>query len=436
MSCAEIRTALDALADGELDAAEERAARTHLAACAACARELEERRAFSESLGRSLERALDGVESSAADRGRAVGRMAAAARRRAPLLPRVAAVAAVGVAVGLVAWALASRPTPEQRDVARRLGEAEARDLQVRALREQASRELDFVREAVARGPADHPAAVALNVGLSALEDRLEPDAPRASLGQLVADTASPDPACRASAQKALWRLGAESLEEFGQAVLRAEKADWMFVTRVLNDLKGRARADASRQVAVSQVVNGESVVVSQGPDGRVRVVLPGRTIETRSMGELLDRHADVCGKYGIRGREGVITVGGSSATLDLEGRLQVLFRTGGWDEDALGEAYRSWAARGARDAGEVESRLKAMRERWGRAGGPPAPPPVDVSPILKDVKALTRPELEKIRAELEARMKKLDDDLRHAELLRTRAHVLRTFAEDLRKDR
>src|SRR5207245_1063168 len=49
MTCDEVRPALDALVDGELAREEERVLRGHLAGCAACARELEERRAFSES---------------------------------------------------------------------------------------------------------------------------------------------------------------------------------------------------------------------------------------------------------------------------------------------------------------------------------------------------------------------------------------------------
>jgi len=437
MSCTEVRTSLDALLDGELDAGDERTVRAHLASCPSCASELEERRAFSESLARSLERALDGVESGDEARHRTVERMTVAARARASLLPRAAAAAVVGIAAGLVAWALASRPTPEQRDVARRLREAEARDLQVRDLRDQASRELEFVRQTVTVDRAEHPAAVALNVALSNLEDWLEPAAPRAPLAQLVADTASPDGNARAASQKALWRLGTESLEEFGQAVRLAEKADWKFVTRVLNDLKSRARAGEGRSVAVSQVVNGVSVSVTQGTDGRVRVVLPDTTLDARSMGELLEKHGEVCRKYGIRGHEGVLVVGESTATLDLEGRLQLLFRTGGWDEDVLGEAYRSWMTRGGRDAREAEAKLKELRQRWSRTEEPSSSAPsVDVDAILKDVKALTRQELDKVRAGLEGRMRKLEEDLRSAQELRSRAHVLRTFAEDLKKGR
>src|SRR5437867_1910996 len=118
MTCDEIRPAIDALVDGELAREEERVLRGHLAGCPACARELEERRAFSGSLRGAFDRALEAAEPPAGSRERLAERLHASSRRRLAVPARLAAALVFGIAIGLGAWAVGmSRPTKLQMEL-------------------------------------------------------------------------------------------------------------------------------------------------------------------------------------------------------------------------------------------------------------------------------------------------------------------------------
>jgi cell division protein ZapA (FtsZ GTPase activity inhibitor) len=171
--------------------------------------------------------------------------------------------------------------------------------------------------------------------------------------------------------------------------------------------------------------------------DGRVRVDLPGGPVQARSMADLLSRHAEVCRRYGIRGGDGLITVGDSTAGADWKGRLDLLSRTGSWDENLQWETYRGWLAPRLRDAREIERKVKELQERCRAAGESRAAvaAAVDVDAILKDVQALPRAELRRTQERVEAEMKKLEDRLKEAAELRTHAKGLRIFAEDVGRD-
>lgn len=371
MTCNDARPAMDALLDGELPAGEEASLRAHLEECAACARDLEERRAFSGSLAESFGRGLEGVRPAPGERERVAGRAASAARRRVLLPARLAAAVAVAVALGLVAHAFHRSLAREREQVAALLEEKETRRQQIDRLHEEIGRDLTFVHGAVNPDPAGPSAPLLAAVGANAIAARLDPrGAPPA-----------PDP---------------------------------------------------KERLSITQTAGSGTVRFIQRADGRVTLVVPGRTIEARSVGDLKVRHPEVCRQFAITGRDGFVLVSGNAAAVDLKGQLDLMVRTGSWHEDLQWEAYRAWVA-GRSDA---EERLDQVRERCRRAAESAAVPPVtvDAREIVRKVDAYTRRELEAARLRVEEEMKSLEARLKEARELHGRARSLRVYAENLKQ--
>src|ERR1043166_6647414 len=101
MKCDDVRPAVDALVDGELAREEERILRGHLAGCPACARDLEERRAFSESLRGAFDRALDAAEPPAVPKEPLAEKLRVSKAGGLAVPGRLAAALVFGIAVGL-----------------------------------------------------------------------------------------------------------------------------------------------------------------------------------------------------------------------------------------------------------------------------------------------------------------------------------------------
>ena len=375
MTCAELTEALDAYLDGELEAEKRPAFDAHAGRCLACARAVDARRAFAGTLRGAFAQAAEGAEPRGGERERLVDRMVQLARRRLVFPARLAAAAVIGVAAGLVAYALGlSRATSEELALAESLRTRDARGAQVRVLRVEAEADLAFVRDAVAPSRRQDPAALAVNVAASTLERRLEP-------------AAAPPP---------------------------------------------DRSADQEKRLVVKGLVNGAAVEVVQMGDGRVTLVVPGRTVEAPSMAELQRRHADLCRTFDVQGKEGVVRVGENAASTDLKGRLHLLWRTGTWDEDVQWEAARTWLAGRVPDAVEREVRMRELRDRCRAASAPAAAPEVTVElgALLAEVKGRSRRELQETRARLEQEMRRLERELDELKDLRGRAKGLRTFAE------
>jgi hypothetical protein len=373
MTCAEVKDALDAYVDGELEPERRPALEVHAGRCGSCGREIAKRRTLSAALRGAFERSLEGAEPRGGEREGLVERMTRAARRRLVFPARLAAAAVIGVAIGLVAYSLGlSRATPEERQVAEALKEKEERGAQILRLREEAEADLTFVRAAVE--PRKDAAALALDVAASSIERRLERDAAPPA-----------DPA-----------------------------------------------AAKEKRLAVKATVDGASIEVTQMGDGRVTLVTPGRVVEAPSMAELQKRHAELCRKFGVQGREGAVRVGETAASTDLKGQLHLLWRTGTWDEDVQWEAARTWMAGKVPDAAEIERRMRDMRERFKAASAPAAAPEVriELSAVMAEVKGRSRRELEETRARVAAEMKRLEGELLELRELRGRAKGLRAFAE------
>ncbi len=377
MTCAELKDLLDPYVDAELEAAPRREVDVHAERCSSCARAIAERRALSGSLRAAFGSALEGTEPRGGAREGLVGRMVEASKRRLVLPARLAAAAVIGVTLGLVASAMGlSRATPEELVVAESLRARDARGAQVQALRSATEADLEFVRGAVAPAKRQDAAALALNVAASTLQRRLEP-------------AAQPPPDREAARE---------------------------------------------RRLTVTGTVNGAAVEVVQMGDGRVTLMVPGRTVEAPSMAELQRRHADLCRTFEVQGREGSVRVGENAASTDLKGRLHLLWRTGTWDEDAQWEAARSWMKVRMPDPAEMEKAFREMQERCKAASAPVLPPEVkvDVAALLAAVKGRSRRELEETRLRVEQEMKRLERELEDLKELRGRAKGLRTFAESV----
>jgi hypothetical protein len=376
MTCRDVREVLDALLDGELEAAEESEVRVHLEFCAACGRELEELRDWQRTLTGALR--SEAPKSTAAERRRMVDVLASSTRRRIPP-SRLAALLAIGISVGVVTAAVGVSRPPEAQvaRVVERVKEFASRDAQLRAVSAEIEQDLGEARQAVAGRGAEDPTARAVAVASENIARRLD---------------GRPEP--------------------------------------------GLPAADAER-VSVARTLHGETVSVVQMQDGRVRVETPAGRVQARSMADLLSRHADVCRRYAIGGSDGSITVGDSFAGADWKGRLDLLTRTGAWDESLQWEAYRGWLAPRVRDAKEIERKVTELQARC-RASGETrmsVAAAADSEAILKDLKMLTRSELRRTQEKIEAEMKKQEDRLKEAAELRAHAKGLRIFAEDVGRD-
>jgi hypothetical protein len=291
---------------------------------------------------------------------------------------RWAALIAIGFSVGVVASAVSlSRPPKEQvARVVEQIREREHRGAQLRALSREIEQDLGAAQEVVAVRGAEDPAACAVAVASTNIARRLG---------------AAPEPP---------------------------------------------ANAPPGERLSITRTVNGDTIRVVQMNDGRILVSAPGGKVEVRGMEELRERHPELCSRYAIAGTDGFLTVGDSAAGADWKGRLELLLRTGAWDEGVQVEAYRSWVASRAGDAREIERRVRAYQERCRAGAGTVVPAvPVDVEAILKDVKTLTRSELKRTQEQIDSEVKKLEARLREAGELRARARGLRMFAEDATRE-
>lgn len=375
MTCAEVRGVLDAFLDGELDGAEEAALCRHLDGCAACGRELDELRDWHGAVGDALT-SEEPDPAAVAESRRAILKALSSTSRTPVSRVRVAALLAIGLSVGVVAVAVGFLPPPEAQ-VARlveRLKEQEHQDARLRAVNREIRRDLVEARNAVAGLGDEDPVARAIEVATLNLSRRLSRDIP--------------DP-----------------------------------------------QASAAETLSVTREGDAGTVSVVQKSDGRVLVHSPAGVVEARNMPDLLSRHPDLCRRYSIGGSDGLVRVGDSSAGVDWRGRVELLLRSGSWDETLQQEAYRGWLARRSGDPKEIERRLQEHQERSREGGASVTLPAVDARALADRVKTWTRAELRRHQERLEAEMKRMEQRLREAAELRARARGLRLFAEDAGHD-
>jgi hypothetical protein len=390
MTCREIREALDALLDGELEAGEELTVRDHLDWCRACSQDYDDLREWHGSLADAL--GGEAARPTTAERRRTADAVIAAIRPRLIPMSRLAALVAIGLSVGIVASAVAfSRPRRDEvARVVERIRERQSRDAQLRAVSAEIEQDLGEARKVIAvRGP-DDPAARSVAIGSLNIARQ----------------------------------LGSDPLDE-----LRKHDA--------LTPMVLHAPPAAAECVSITRTVDGATISVTQKTDGRIRVAVPGYAFEVRSMKELMSDHAELCRRYGISGTDGILSVGDSAAGADWKGRLNLLLRTGAWDEQAQWDAYRDWAAARAASPKEFERRIRGYQERCREAAKPmtAAPAAVNVEAIVREVKTLTRGELKRTQERIESETRKLEARLQEVRDLRDRARGLRLFAEEAGRD-
>ncbi len=390
MTCREIREALDALLDGELEAGEELTVRDHLDWCRACSQDYQDLREWHGSLADAL--AGEAPRPTTAERRRTADAVIAAVRPRMIPMSRLAALIAIGLSVGIVASAVAfSRPRRDEvARVVERIRERQSRDAQLRAVSAEIERDLGEARKVIAvRGP-DDPAVRSVAVGSLNIARQ----------------------------------LGSDPIDEL--------RKHGDLTPMVLNAPPAPAEC-----VSITRTVDGATISVTQRTDGRIRVAVPGYAFEVRSMKELMSDHGELCRRYGISGTDGVLAVGDSAASADWKGRLNLLLRTGAWDEQAQWDAYRDWAAARAGNAKEFERRIHGYQERCREATKTmtAAAPAVNVDAIVREVKTLTRGELKRTQDRIESETRKLEARLLEVRELRDRARGLRLFAEEAGRD-
>jgi anti-sigma factor RsiW len=435
MTCDDARPALEALVDGELAREDERVLRDHLASCSACERHLADRRAFSLSLRSALEREFQSVEPPPGARERVTELLLAASRRRLGVPGRLAAALVIGLAVGLAAWAVGlSRPTRLQAEVADRLRNRDVHQEEIRELTREIGRDLEEALESSPSADPLAPPTLAIRQGAAVIESQIAEPAEK-TLPQLVSDTASRNPAVRGAARSALKRLDPSRVDDLRRAIDES-RGDTAFVQQIVEELEDRAQPVERGKVSISKTVNGSTVSLSQMRDGRVRLVIPGRTIEARGMADLLKRHAEVCRQYSVAGRDGFVTIDGTPAAVDFRGQLDLVFRTGTWTDEVQWDAYRAWMASRVPDPRQVEVRVKELQDRCRRQMDRPLETTgeirVDVERIMKEVRAMTHQQLEETRIRVEQEMKTLDARLEELRDLRAHARGLRAYAEGM----
>ena len=375
MTCAQVRDALDAFLDGELNALDQAALQRHLEACPGCERDLEELREWHGAIGDALAAEEPDPAAVAQSRRSILAALAASARPRVPLA-RIAALLAIGLSVGVVAAAVGFSRPPEGQvlRLVESLKEQEDRGARLQAVNRETQRDLVEARNAIAGLDREDPAARAIEVASANLARKLSQE--------------PPDPL-----------------------------------------------ASAPETISITREVDGGRVTVVQKADGRIRVETSTGAVEARNMPDLLVRHPELCRRYSIGGSDGLVRVADSSAGVDWNRRLDLLLRSGSWDETLQSEVYRGWLSVRARDPREIERRLKEHQERCRPVEEKAVAAAVDADAIVKRVKTLTRLEIQRNQARLEAELKRMEERLRDAAELRARARGLRLFAEDVGHD-
>lgn len=310
MTCDEAIRAIEAMLDGEIESGERFQLEAHLAGCEACRREVEERRAFSDRLGRSLHEALG----AAAPKARPVVRPPT----RVPWM-RIAAVLLVGVIVGYAGTTsrLFQATPAEARDVANLLALKDGYEREERSLAsrlEKAAGALDHqvsrTREGALRDVGSIGVANAA-MGLAGREPMALPQEP-AQRGPYVArKLSSPDWAVRGQAVKAMRTLSAGEMSQLKEKVVLLNGANRDLVELVALSI------DPPSEPAIDVSVEAQNLKTRfvQYRDGRVRVERAGaggpEVYEAANVIEFRGAHPVVTANLRLQGVDGDVVVGG-----------------------------------------------------------------------------------------------------------------------------
>lgn len=334
--CTRARSAIEALIDGELGIAEEADLQTHLAGCPACSKDLEERRAFSVSLGTALRQSMP--RTTAEEKKALVDRLA---RRPGFQWLRLAATVLVALSVAIAGYASGVFGPKADRTAdayvkatAETVANRDAAQARYEELISQLEKMTDELRDQL---PVENPtqAEQTAQIELAALEDRIcevaYPGPVTGTVDEYIEALSSDKALERAKARRALRKLGPESMPAVEAALNRVSKSDRWFLEYLLR------RKEASKEPTNEIVQSNGDVTIEfrQFGDAKVQIVIKQgdktQTIEADCMRELQKKHDKFCKQYGISGRDGAVQVGDAPLEAPFEEQLGIAY---GHDED------------------------------------------------------------------------------------------------------
>jgi hypothetical protein len=396
VTCDEAIRAIEAMIDREIDDDERMQLEGHLAGCETCRREVEERRAFSERLGRDLNEAFG----SAAPAARPV----IVRPRRFPWA-RMAAVILVGVVIGYVgsSTGLFRPASAEAREVATlsALKEAyEVRNEELENRLEQAATALDRRASRAPEGPVRDAVTLCLMNAATGLAAEQPLDLPAESperTRRIAMFLSSDDWAKRGLAVQATRRLAAADLPHLENQIFLLNGTNRTFTELVVTSMR------ASSRPAVTVEIGEGALHFVQLQNGAVRVETAGQAPAVCEANSILDfrvRYPEIARKLGLRGVDGYYQVAGVvQRPPAVESRPAayvpaVVWNTPAADSPAIVEALNVHAvmaenARAGRSFEEIERRAAEVLRLYGRvAKAPPAvePDPARVRRHLADL--------------------------------------------------
>lgn len=455
MNCRDAMERMDARLDGEL--ADGRDLDAHVAACATCAAELESRRAFSEQLRREFDDALAEVAPAPGEKEACTRRLAEASTRRLTFLTRLAAVVAIGVSVGLIAYAfgLFGGPSPAEREAAA-----------ISVSREQALLKwLESRREALLRDVRDLDHRLPRNHGtqhfgqvvgpfLGRVESAVAGEPipidlsadPETDVLAIVQAAESGDPRRRAGAWFALRQLDRAHAPFLLRMQPKLDGVEYHLFQAAAQNLAGVIFVpDEQPSLEIHQDDGRHALRLRQYPNATIELEIDGAQIVAADMEQLLQSHPDVCRDFQISGQDGEVRVG-SAVSKAIAIRPSVLRMTRRYflseDDDWLEvvpDADRAFTvvvtsrlgdeSRAMDLVREVEmSTRRIVRPRDREAALADAQKLLDRT--LDSVRRLNARELERVRLDAERRAADLERRLEELETLQTQVDAIKIYLD------
>ena len=314
MTCDEAIRAIDAMLDGEIESGERFALEAHLGSCEACRREVDERRAFSDRLGRELHEAVASFPPAA----RRVN-----SPRRLGTWTRIAAVLLTGVVVGYAGTSLGVfRSAPaEALSVARLQAHRDAYRQRAEELDKRLDVEVQALDHMVGRaeeGPARDVGALAVARAAAQCgspEPMVLPSDPYLRRRSIAQKLASPHWRDRGAAVWAVREMSAKEAALLREQLVPMGGSNRCFAEMVVLSAEGTGKP------ALDVVIEGQGSAVRfiQFSDARIRLecAANGRqdVLEAANLFDLQARHPQVAGDLGIQGTDGDVIVAGVRQT-------------------------------------------------------------------------------------------------------------------------
>jgi hypothetical protein len=436
VDCRAALEAIDAMLDGELEAAERRELEAHLGACASCRGEVDGRRAFSDQLRRQLSEASDDLAPAPGEKERCLDRMVQASRRRYAFATRIAAVLVIGVSAGVVAYALGLFGRPNYEDAAATLSREGALTDAVAQRKQAVAASYNEIDRLIPKNGGNEPFARVASLFLADAAGQVfeveplrldEKGDPRQQVAVLVEALKSSDPSRRAAALPALKMIGPGHVLYLRGATRELDGIEY-HLAKSACEAAGVFEVPKTRAcIDISQSDGTRTVRVRQYPNATVVVEIDGRRVVASDMTALIRQHPDVCRDFSISGTDGKVTVGSATSTsafvvgrgIEVRRAFTIVV------EDKAPEKADQIVQ-------EAESRRRAVPSPNDRERAM-AEARAQVDRALEQVRSMTGRDLERRRAEGEERCRQLERQLEELETLQKRLDEIRVYVETLK---